>query len=231
MTNAVIVLENPWELDPTDAHRSSVLPFIEGVAKFHEDTRVYYANFYDKKSFSSALDILCKNDFDNIVVYIASHGQKNKLAGSLRVDDALILIGLKSKKFNITGVLIGACFVAKNSSSIEPFTEGTRMRWCAGYSNAIDWLQGTLIDCSILSSMLCLNSEEDFSAHENIIKSFADSIAMFNLDNEVGFDEKEQPASLRDSIKLYTQPKGQGNRARDSSDAVLEHLSSYAEDD
>lgn len=224
MRNAIIVLENPWELDPTDAHRSSVLPFIEGVAKFHEDTRVYYANFYDKKSFQTALDILCKDNFDNIVVYLAAHGFKDKLAGTLKLSDALFLIGEKSKKFNISGVLLGSCFVGKNAPLIEVFTEATRLRWCAGYASTTGWMEGTLIDCSILNSMLALSAEDRFNSHEEIVEEFSRGIEMFNLDNPVGDDEYGNPVSFRESIRLYTQPKGRGQRARNSTDAVLERL-------
>ena len=35
---AILVLESPWELDSHDANRSSVLPFVEGVAKLAGNT-------------------------------------------------------------------------------------------------------------------------------------------------------------------------------------------------
>ncbi|MCO4786808.1 MAG: hypothetical protein KC467_12880 [Marinomonas atlantica] len=231
MRNAIIVLENPWELDPTDAHRSSVLPFIEGIAKYHEDTRVYYANFYDKKSFQTALDILCKDNFDNIVVYVAAHGFKDKLAGTLKLSNALFLIGEKSKKFNISGVLLGSCFVGQNATLIEVFTESTRLRWCAGYASTTWWMEGTLIDCSILNRMLFMSAEEDFNSHDEIVKEFARGIEMFNFDNPVGTDEHKNPVSFRESIRLYTQPKGRGQRAKNSTDAVWEYLDDLYCDD
>ena len=45
---AILILESPWELDDGDANRSSVLPFIEGVAKINGDIEVYHANFYGR---------------------------------------------------------------------------------------------------------------------------------------------------------------------------------------
>lgn len=39
-SRAIIVLEAPWALDDTDANRTSVLPFVEGVAKYAGDTEV-----------------------------------------------------------------------------------------------------------------------------------------------------------------------------------------------
>ena len=58
---AIFVLECPWELDDGDSNRSSVLPFVEGVAKFAGDTEICHANFYDESSFKKALDCLCKS--------------------------------------------------------------------------------------------------------------------------------------------------------------------------
>ncbi len=50
-SNCILVIESPWELDGQDSNRSSVVPFIEGIAKLHGDTDVYFLNFYDKSSF------------------------------------------------------------------------------------------------------------------------------------------------------------------------------------
>ena len=57
---AILILEAPWELDPDDANRTSVLPFIQGIAKLTNDTEVHYANFYEEDSFEIALNHLCK---------------------------------------------------------------------------------------------------------------------------------------------------------------------------
>jgi hypothetical protein len=34
-SNCILVIESPWELDGQDSNRSSVVPFIEGIAKLH----------------------------------------------------------------------------------------------------------------------------------------------------------------------------------------------------
>lgn len=39
------MFESPWELDGSDANRSTVLTFIEGVAKYAGDTEVFHVNF------------------------------------------------------------------------------------------------------------------------------------------------------------------------------------------
>ena len=73
---AILVLESPWQLDDGDANRSSVIPFIEGIAKLAGDTDVYYANFYDLASFRKAFECLCKLKHKNTIVYVAAHGHR-----------------------------------------------------------------------------------------------------------------------------------------------------------
>lgn len=77
----ILVLESPWGLDDADANRSSVLPFVEGVAKYAGDTEVFHANFYDRSSFEKALACLCRTRYSNTIVYIAAHGSKWKIGG------------------------------------------------------------------------------------------------------------------------------------------------------
>lgn len=43
-SRAILVLEAPWALDEADAHRTSVLPFIEGIAKLAGDVEVIPAS-------------------------------------------------------------------------------------------------------------------------------------------------------------------------------------------
>lgn len=102
---AILILENPWELDSADCNRTSVLPFVEGIAKLAGDTEVFHANFYDKRSFDRALEILCSARFNNAVIYIAAHGSKSKVGG-VKLEDILFAIGDHSKNTNITGIML-----------------------------------------------------------------------------------------------------------------------------
>lgn len=216
---AIFVLESPWELDDGDANRTSVLPFVEGVAKFAGDTEVYHANFYDKNSFSKALECLCKMKFKNTTVYIAAHGYKKKV-GNVLISDLLLLVGERSKKCNITGVMFGACFVGKETIAMEVCIEGTNLKWCAGYASTSNWLEGTLIDCAILSNMSDLD-KEDFSDRENLINCFAQAIAPFSNTFKIGEDYKMNPVSLAESMQFVVQANGKGNRAKTISSEVF----------
>ncbi|QZV26185.1 hypothetical protein [Pseudomonas aeruginosa] len=161
---AILILENPWELDEGDCNRTSVLPFVEGIAKLAGDTEVFHANFYDKRSFDRALEILCSARFNNAVIYIAAHGNKGKVGG-VKLEDILFAIGDHSKNTNITGIMLGSCFAGTDTDTIEVFMQGTNIKWCVGYSSSCDWLPATMIDCSIMASMLELDADSTPSGH------------------------------------------------------------------
>lgn len=219
---AILILESPWELDDGDANRSSVLPFVEGVAKIVGDIEVFHANFYDKSSFKKALDCLCKTKFKNTTVYIAAHGWKRK-AGNVDIFDLLGLIGEKSKNYNITGVMLGTCFVGNNTSTMQVRIEGTNLKWCAGYSSASTWLEGTFIDCSILEKMTYLDSDfDDFSEDLTFIDSFAQALAPFSNSFSIGHDYGKNLVRLDDSMQFVIQPTGKGKNAKIVSSEVFE---------
>lgn len=216
---AILILESPWELDGNDSNRTSVIPFVEGIGKLAGDTEVYHANFYDKSSFVKALDCLCKRKFENTTVYIAAHGYKKKV-GNVPISSLIWEVGLKSKEYNITGLMLGACFVGENTTTMEVFLEGNNLKWCAGYSSTSKWLEGTLIDCAILSKMSELD-EYDFSDKDEMIYNFASSIAAFSNSFEIGEDYNGNAVALEDSLQFVMQPSGQGKRAKSVSEEVF----------
>lgn len=217
---AILVLECPWEVDDLDANRTSVLPFIEGVAKLAGDTDVFHANFYDESSFEKALRYLCKAKHQNATVYIAAHGFKEKV-GNMKMHSLLHSIGEISKTCNITGIMLGACYVGGNTATMEAFIEGTNLKWCAGYSSSSYWLPGTLVDCTILSWMTGME-DDDFSDRNNLIDGFAGALASFSDTFAIGLDYNNKPVSLGESFRVIIQPSGKGNRAKDVSDEVFE---------
>jgi hypothetical protein len=208
---AILVLESPWELDGLDSNRTSVLPFVEGVAKYAGDTEVFHATFYDESSFKKALACLCKRSFLNTTVYVAAHGYKRNIGG-VEIIKMLTWIGLESKKYNITGIMLGSCFVGENTTAIEVCLEGSNLKWCVGYASECAWLAGTLIDCSVLMEMLAFDIE-DFSDAAAMIQSFSRAISHFSSSFHIGDDYRQKPVSLRDSLKFVIQPSGKGRRA------------------
>ncbi|SLM62925.1 MULTISPECIES: hypothetical protein [Dickeya] len=219
-SRGILVLESPWELDEHDANRSSVLPFIEGIAKVAGDTEVYHANFYDKASFHTALHCLCKIPFNNIIIYVAAHGQGKTLGGT-HLRDVLIPVGELSQQFSITGLLLGACFVGAHTDLMETFTRGNQLRWCAGYAAQTEWLTATLIDCAIINQMLSLKKRA-FSSRDSLIDNLALAISPFHGHYAIGCDNKGKPMSLREAFQCVIQPSGQGHQPRTVSDMLFQ---------
>lgn len=207
---AIFVLESPWGLDKSDANRSSVLPFIEGIAKFAGDVEVLHANFYDKSSFGKALECLAKTRYENALVYIAAHGGKSTIGG-VKTGDLLFEVGEVAKSLNVSGVLLGACLAGADTIKMETYTQGTNLRWCAGYSTSVSWLEGTLVDCSILSRMLDLE-ENEFSNTDLMVDALAEAIAPFS--KTYAFGSRKNPTSLDDSLEFIVQQTGSGNRSK-----------------
>lgn len=210
---AIFVLESPWELDAGDANRTSVLPFIEGIGKFAGDVEVFHANFYDKSSFKKALSCLAKTKYENAVIYIAAHGSEKTISG-VKTHELLFQVGEIAKSLNVTGVLLGSCMAGSDTIQMQVYTEGTNLRWCAGYSTSVSWLEGTLVDCAILSRMLGLDADDgDFDSVDVMVEAIAEALAPFSKTYGIGTRKKKQ-TRLDKSMEFVVQAKGQGNVAK-----------------
>ncbi|MGI4721121.1 MAG: hypothetical protein ACRYGO_08015 [Janthinobacterium lividum] len=226
---AIIVLEAPWELDDKDANRTSVLPFIEGVAKLAGDTEVLHANFYDGSSFAYALKCLCKTQYQNAIVYIAAHGWKGQV-GKVPLGELLRAIANVSKACNITGVLLGSCYGGECSQTMEDGLKASNMRWCVGYASSSWWLEGTLIDCSILAKMASVR-RLSYRRQAKMIEHFADAIAQFAPTYPIGEDMDDDPVMLQDSLTFVVQIDGKGQQPQNVSAEVFGRRGEFLIDD
>lgn len=215
---AILVLESPWELDETDANRTSVLPFVEGIGRLTGDTVVHYANFYDKSSFEKGLECLCKGNLKGRIVYVAAHGEKDRI-GKVKLMHLLTAIAQKSEEFQIDGVVLGACFVGGKTIDMEDCIQGSRLRWCVGYNAAVDWLRASLVDCSILAAMSGLRSDV-YRNRERLVENIYRAIEPFNPYMEIGTDADDNTVTLQETLSVVVQPVGQGYRAKEVSEEV-----------
>ncbi|ARU59080.1 hypothetical protein OLMES_5096 [Oleiphilus messinensis] len=131
------------------------------------------------------------------------------------------MVGEKSKDHNITGLMLGSCFVGENTIAMQVYLEGTNMAWMAGYSSESSWLEGTFIDCAILTNMLRLD-EEDYADLEIIVDTLGESISGFSESFCIGRDYEGDKVRLRDSIQFVVQQRGRGNRAKLVNDKVFQ---------
>nr|WP_289073658.1 hypothetical protein [uncultured Halomonas sp.] len=219
---AILVLESPWALDDNDANRSSVLPFVQGVAKLTGDTDVHHANFYDEGSFRKALECLCKGELDSRIVYIAAHGLGKEIAGAPMLN-LLCSVANQSRRHKIDGVLIGSCFVGEHSTTMEVCIEESRLRWCVGYTAATNWLDSTLLDCKLLAELSELE-DSDFLKSDKAVDAMSDALSLFDPSAVIGEDYDRNPVVLRDAMSFVLQLRGQGQRARNITDVVWDGI-------
>ncbi|MGJ7918838.1 hypothetical protein ACI48D_25645 [Massilia sp. LXY-6] len=153
-------------------------------------------------------------------MYIAAHGSSRSV-GNVDLLEALVSINVLSRDYNITGVLLGSCYAGKASTTIEACIEESAIRWCVGYASSASWMEGTLIDCSILSVMSELTAEDHCDA-AILTNALADAVAPFAATYPIGDDRKNRPVALKASLQAVIQPAGQGHRARNVSDQVFQ---------
>ncbi len=106
---------------------------------------------------------------------------------------------------------MGACRAGHDTISMEVYSEGTNLRWCAGYSANVAWLEGTLLDCAILARMLYLDDEE-YEELDLMVNAMAEAIAPFSKSFGIGTRNGEK--RLDQSIEIVMRAKGKGKRAR-----------------
>ncbi|MEL7895848.1 hypothetical protein [Vreelandella neptunia] len=169
-----------------------------------------------------ALKCLCKGDLDSRIVYIAAHGFGKEIVG-VPMLDLLLIVARYSKLYRIDGVLLGSCFVGKNSTTMEVCIEESRLRWCVGYTAAANWLDSTLVDCKLLAKLSELE-DDDFFKRDAAVDAMVKALHLFDLDALIGVDNEENGVVLRDAMSFVLQLRGQGQRARNITDAVWEHL-------
>ncbi|WP_196207946.1 hypothetical protein [Citrobacter sp. Res13-Sevr-PEB04-36] len=218
-SNCILVIESPWKLDEHDSNRTSVVPFIQGIARLQGDTEVYFLNFYNKKSFEIALECLCMQVFRNTVVYVAAHGSETHISGIL-LKDILKAVSEKAAEKNISGLMLGSCFAGTKTPLLKEYTQGSGLRWCAGYSSSCDWLTGTMIDCAIISNALNIKKSH-YGSREKMVQAFASAIAPFAPGAVIGQNKKEDGVPLSQSLKIVIQPEGQGHHALVSSEEIF----------
>lgn len=217
---AILVLEKPWKLDARDANRASVLPFIQGMARYEGNLDVCHANFYDESSLLDALDTLCHAAYNHAIVYVAAHGDET--SAGCELTPLFAAIRKRAEAANIRGVLLGSCLAGLPTRAHEIALEGSALRWCVGYASECDWMTGTMIDCALLQNAIRLT--ERSYARDNLVKRFAQAISPFSPGHRIGKDIHGEPMALAGSLQFVIQSPGRGQRAETiSADVFEEH--------
>lgn len=219
--SSVLILEAPWNIYEGDINRSSVEPFFQGLAKQSNDVEILHSRFYDVSSFRLAFAALSKHKYKNAIVYVAGHGDGQRVGGA-KIVDIMIECSLKSVAANITGVILGSCFSAgtakrSQADTINYLVQESNIAWVAAYNCAAYWHESTMIDLSIIRQMIRAE-ESDFQDRGDISEELARGIECFSPHFPLGSngksDRERELMSLKQGISFFSQPRGQGNRSR-----------------
>lgn len=217
--NALIILENPWDAHISKNNQASVLPFFKGLESLEGNFDSYHSNFYESNSFEQALNALTESNYQNYYIYVACHGSGLRLAG-LNLKTAMSLIDHKAQEKNIVGVLYGSCLIGKNIDHFEAYTQASSICWKIGYKCSVNWLDGTLLDVKLLSSLIGL-TDRRLHLEYYILNSIKSALSTYKSDCSIGSNEQEEDMSLSESLAAVIQPKGQGKKPKDVSDLLF----------
>lgn len=216
---ALIILEYPWWDIDRNPGQASVLPFFQGVERLADNFKVYHATFFDKNSFTEALSGFSLNDrYDRYILYIAAHGSSRKVA-NMHIGSLCSIVGGFAEVSRIEGVIIGSCHVGVQTQQMKSAMAGSSIAWMMGYKGAVDWLTSTLVDISVINSMLELGGHE-ITDRDDIFNKFTEAIQRFNPTYPVAHDKKNNQMNLLDTLSLVIQPRGQGHQPKDMTEAL-----------
>jgi len=155
MPLTLLVLENPWTNEVYD--RLSVLPFVEGLARYNSSIRVISKPFYqmDELGYWLANFHHPKRGVGQRIVYIAADATSGRLGG---LPDGTREVNFQSfhrllrRAGRIDGVHLGCCDFGNRENAARILRPDRRRapsipcRWVAGYDQSIDWFDSMLVD-------------------------------------------------------------------------------------
>ncbi len=157
MHTGLAVVESRWGASGND----SVRPLFETLAGIVEGNphSVRYDMFAEETSLSAIIaDIAGKPDLHS--VYIGAHGDANSIGGigNATISPARlrnILHGANATG-SIMGLYFGSCLIAtrQNASFFLTKNQTTGLKWVAGYTKSVDWIDSSAVDMIFWSKYL-----------------------------------------------------------------------------
>jgi len=194
-----LVLEALWSEDLRDL--SSIYPFISGLCTANEWT-LYY------RWFDSANDIQhWVNRFQRMrvgrdkakILYLAAHGTRKGLETREGLIPGAKLVPILRKAPSIRGVHLGSCALAR-SDMPRRLIEKTKVRWVAGYTKEVHWLESTLVDLLFLDWMYTGVPKGERSWWLGLAKTPAEIYRRFAVAEALGFTVFYRPKYARDVV-------------------------------
>jgi len=144
MFKSILVLESSWDKDTVDSQ--SVWPFIREFANVI-GLHAHHQTFSDKNSFEHWINLYNHEKLPkDKLLYIAAHGSKNQINGlSSSINRESVFTILKRSK-NLKFIHFGSCNFGNDENLGLVLKNAKHIKWAAGYSKSVDWIDSTLID-------------------------------------------------------------------------------------
>jgi hypothetical protein len=144
----IAVIEGKWFSD----RNQTVKSFFDFICDLHfENQHAYhYEMFNNGTAFKEILPRMSRtNNIHN--VYIAAHGNNNGISGSNGeiVSATKIKNSIKSlsnNKGRLHSIYFGCCLFGSNGNLQDLLFSGNRLKWVAGYTTPIDFVDSTILD-------------------------------------------------------------------------------------
>ncbi len=183
MSYAVLVLEHPWFRVSDDPAQTSIAPFLNGLSRLN-DLSVFYATFFDARSFRQALEHLMDarklDSVKRIIIYVASHGSGGRIGGEIGINLRTVFRRITELGHDkVVGVILDACDVGMQFDIIEAGMNEAHIRWVTGFSASVDWLTATSIQLHLLSSLSGLTVGQ-LGKRANLVEAVQTAMDVFN---------------------------------------------------
>lgn len=151
------VVESRW----WDGGNDSVRPLFETMAGIVEGNphSVRYDMFAEESSLSKIIaDVAGKGDYHSI--YIGAHGDESSISGLADAEISRVRLRNMFRNSNasgsIAGLYFGSCLIAteKNATFWLADSPITGLKWVAGYSKSVDWVDSSAVDMIFWSKYL-----------------------------------------------------------------------------
>lgn len=146
----VSIIETRW----WQQGNHSVKPIFEAVAalNFNNPSAFLYDMFSDRSSLKTIITQRCA-DKTTTVIYLATHGNAEATAIGQNIQEPISRTEFKNivcsanKGKQVKGLFLGTCYTAQNGTIKFILQSGkTNLSWVAGYSEEVDWIEGSAID-------------------------------------------------------------------------------------
>jgi hypothetical protein len=193
----ILVLESDWARSLRE--RPSVYPFMHGMCEANEWT-LYYRHFdslNDIDLWIERFQRMRPKKGSRKIVYLAAHGEKSGIRTLETCIPGEKLIPIFEKAPSIVGMHFASCYLCQTDLP-RKLVEKNHLKWVAGYTKEVDWLESTLVDLLFLHWMYIGVPRKQRSRRLGIEKTPEELYRKFEISETLGFTVFYRPKYARE---------------------------------